>query len=281
MNVFSFCLYGPETPKYYFGLLENILLINTYFPDWRIFVYLGNDVVESFINKLRANPTVVLRHTGVDGHKNSIYRFFAIDEPSVTTMMVRDADSRVHWKDRWAIRNFMDSKYGVHIIRDHVEHTSNILAGLWGAKKQAVSFSIREMYSNWTPTFAGSGSKGDPNGFGIDQNFLKLELYPKLQPNALVHYSNNRLMMGEVGVEFPFQWKNDVYCGRIELEYLDNHYPDTPYPKRGGLQLPRAAVRLNVSAPPPASQPAPPTEVPILIRQPVNTPVFLNFLNRK
>jgi hypothetical protein len=40
-------------------------------------------------------------------------------------------------------------------------------------------------------------------------------------------------------------------------------------------------VRLNVSAPPPASQPAPPTEVPILIRQPVNTPVFLNFLNRK
>lgn len=283
MNVFSFCLYGPETPKYYFGLLENVRLINQYFADWKIFVYLGNDVPESFVTKLRSNPTVILRHTGVDGHKNSVHRFFAIDEPSVNVMMVRDADSRVHWKDRWAIRNFMDSPYGVHIIRDHIEHTSNILAGLWGVKKTAVPLSIRELYTNWTPEFAGSGDKADPNGFGIDQNFLKLVLYPKIKNAVLVHYSNNRLMVGETGVEFPFEWKNDVYCGRVELEYMDKHYSDNPHPKRIGLQLPKVAVRLNVSAPPPPA--APPQQetrpLPIVIRQPSNTPLFLNFLNKK
>lgn len=284
-NVFSFCLYGPETPKYYFGLMENIRLINEHFPDWKIFVYLGNDVPESFISKLRTNPSVILRHTGVDGHKNSIYRFFAIDEPSVTTMMVRDADSRVHWKDRWAIRNFIESSSGVHIIRDHIEHTIQILAGLWGIKKSALSFSIQDAYKEWTPIFAGSGDKNDPNGFGIDQNFLKMVLYPRLASSVLVHYSNNRLMIGEVGIEFPFEWKNDVYCGRVELEYMDKYYPDNPHKKRPGLNLPKGSVRLSAAAPSPAPAPAQPVpavkEIPLTIREPPKTPLFLNFLNRK
>lgn len=282
VNVFSFCLYGPETPKYYFGLLENIRLINSHFPDWKIYVYLGNDVPESFEHTLLANPTLVVRRTGADGHTNSIYRFFAIDEPSVNTMMVRDCDSRVHWKDRWAIRNFMESGRGVHIIRDHVEHTSNILAGLWGVKKSSVSFSIQELYKAWTPEFAGSGDKDTPAGFGIDQNFLKLVLYPKIVQDAWVHYSKNRLMVGEVGIEFPFEWKNDVYCGRVELEYLDKFYPDNPHVKKSGLQLPKAAVRLSL----PSSVPtAPPPVVPqprdITVPQPSATPLFINFLNRK
>ena len=283
MNAFSFCLYGPETPKYYFGLLENIRLINQHFPDWKIFVYLGNDVPESFEKRLRSNPTLVTRRTGVDGHLNSIYRFFAIDEPSVSTMMVRDADSRVHWKDRWAIRNFMDSSSGVHIIRDHIEHTIQILAGLWGVKKSAIPFSVQELYQTWTPRFAGSGNRDEPTGFGIDQNFLKLVLYPMISTEALVHYSNNRLMVGELGIEFPFEWKNDVYCGRVELEYLDKFYPDNPHVKRPGLQLPKVPVRLNLSSPtPPQVVTPPPQPIPdVRIREPSNTPLFLNFLNRK
>jgi len=281
VNVFSFCLYGPETPKYYFGLLENIRLINQHFPDWKIFVYLGNDVPESFEKKLHSNPTLIVHRTGVDGHKNSVYRFFAIDEPFVNTMMVRDADSRVHWKDRWAIRNFMESSSGVHIIRDHIEHTSNILAGLWGVKKSVIPFSVQELFQNWTPEFAGSGNKDEPAGFGIDQNFLKLVLYPKISKEALVHYSNGRLMIGEVGLEFPFEWKNDVYCGRVELEYLDKFYPDNPHVKRPGLQLPKALVRLNVSAPQIVSSPLPQKIPDVRIREPSNAPMFLNFLNRK
>ena len=282
LNVFSFCIYGPETPKYYFGLLENIRLINQHFPDWKIFVYAGDDVSNDFISTLRSNPTVVVRMTGVHGHKNSIHRFFAIDEPAVNVMVVRDADSRVHWKDRWAIRDFMSSGHGVHIVRDHVEHTSNILAGLWAIRKDAAPGSIYNLYKNWSPEFAGSGDKADPGGFGIDQNFLKLVVYPKIVDRVYVHYSNNRLMMGETGKEFPFEWKNDVYCGRVELEYVDKFFPDTPHPRKIGLQLPQAPVRLHLTAPTP-SVPRP-VEKPAAsypIRQPSNTPLFLNFLNRK
>lgn len=278
VNVFSFCIYGPENPKYYVGLLKNIELINQHFADWKIFVYVGADVSATYIETLRQNPSVVLRETGIVGHENSVHRFFAIDEPDVSLMMVRDADSRVHWKDRWAIREFLRLDYDVHIVRDHAEHMTYILAGLWGMKKNAISESIREMYMHWTPKFAGSGNKTNLRGFGVDQNFLSLELYPKIKSRAFVHYSNRCLMVGEVGVEFPFEWKNDTYCGRVELEYLDK--PDIPHARRSAmLNLPNVAVRLGgttVAPPAPASTPVAPTDVTIR-----NPPLFLNFLNKK
>jgi hypothetical protein len=218
MNVFSFCIYGPERPKYHTGLLENIQIIAEYYPEWRVFVYVGSDTPSTFIRQLESRPNVVLRFTNIQGHKNSIHRFFAIDEPDVDVMMVRDADSRVHWKDRWAINNFLASGKGVHIIRDHVEHGAVILAGLWGIRKGVLSRRIQDMYNDWVPVFAGSGNKRDPEGFGIDQNFLLLSVYPMITGKSLVHYSFNCLFAGEHAMKFPFEWSPDIYCGRIELE---------------------------------------------------------------
>lgn len=58
VHAFSFCLYGPETPKYYDGLLENLVLIQRYYPTWRIYVYVGSDVPQSFVERLRGTPQV-------------------------------------------------------------------------------------------------------------------------------------------------------------------------------------------------------------------------------
>jgi len=217
VDAFSFCLYGPERAKYHTGLLENIVLIGQYFPDWKVFVYLGSDITPEYIRKLVSYPNVILRHTNVLGHTNTIHRFFAIDEPGVETMMVRDADSRVHWKDRWAIHDFMSKDRGVHIIRDHRQHDIQILAGLWGIRKHVLPTPIQQLYREWIPVFAGSGKHNDPTGFGIDQNFLYTAIFPKISSTTLVHYSNRCLFPGETAVEFPFEWSDDIYCGRVEL----------------------------------------------------------------
>lgn len=219
VNAFSFCLYGPENQKYYRGLLENIFLAGKYFPTWKVYVYYGPDVTEGMINHLSVCTSVVLRPTGLYGEPNMIQRFYAIDEPEVDLMMVRDADSRIHWKDRWAIRDFVGRpEFVAHTIRDNFEHTAAMMGGLWGIRKSA-GFSMHEAYAS----YASYPDKGHRNGH--DQNFLSDVIYPRVLPSLLVHYSNKRVRLGERATEFPFEWSNDIYCGRVELEFLDRPEP--------------------------------------------------------
>jgi hypothetical protein len=134
VNVFSFCLYGPENPTYYRGMLENIALIGMYYPQWKVYIYIAPDVTQEMRAHLRACSSVVLRETNVLGAPNMIHRFYAIDEPGVDLMLVRDADSRVHWKDRWAINQFLESKRIAHMIRDNESHKVEMCGGLWGVR---------------------------------------------------------------------------------------------------------------------------------------------------
>lgn len=208
MRVFSFCLYNAYTPYYYTGLLENIDLIHRFFPGWEIYVYIGNDVPSWFQEKL-LELRCTIRQTGATGIVNMVHRFFAIDEPEVDLMIVRDADSRVHWKDRWAIQQFVSSSARLHIIRDNKVHTVPILGGLWGIRKPFES--IRDLYT------------ANPDGLqvhlGHDQNFLANQIYPRFKKSEmLIHSSISwKFVPDEVLTPFPFKWNPMVWCGRGEV----------------------------------------------------------------
>lgn len=209
VNAFSYCLYGGYNPRYYPVLLTNLELVATYFPDWKVYVWISPDVDPSFVQTLRSHPQVVVRETGVTGPANMIHRFYTIDEPTIDLMMVRDADSLIHWKDRWAIQEFVKSEFLAHTIRDNLEHTAPLMGGLWGIRKSA-GLSMRREYANYVEDIT------QGHRLAHDQNFLYDIVYPKVLPQLLVHYSNGRGRVGEHAVEFPFEWSNDVYCGRIE-----------------------------------------------------------------
>jgi hypothetical protein len=195
-------------------MLTNIQLIRTHFPDWKVYVYVGEGVSESMLATLRACPNVVLKETGIAGEKNMIERFFAIDEPEVDVMMVRDADSYVHHRDRWAIRNFMTTPYQAHTIRDHPQHTARLMGGLWGIRKSA-GLRMRDLYASY---------REDPSlGHRVahDQNFLMDVVYPRVLNVLLVHYSNATVFKGETAVSIPFQWSPDFFCGKTEAVYQE------------------------------------------------------------
>lgn len=205
--VFSFALYG-ENPLYTYGLLENIGLIGHHFPTWKVYVYHSPDVPESVLNVLRPCSSVVLRPTGVNGSPNKTYRFFAIDEPDVEVMFVRDADSRVHWKDRWAIREFLKSNMDAHVIRDNPMHTAPITGGLWGIRK-STRVHIQNLYDAYS-------KKDIEDRWCSDQNFLADMLYPKIYKNLLVHFGAGQHRYRENIYVFPFPWSEETYCGRIQ-----------------------------------------------------------------
>lgn len=273
MNVFSFCLYGPENSRYYRGLLENIFLAGKFFPDWKVYVYYGPDVDESMIRHLEACTSVVLRSTGDMGPINMIHRFYAIDEEGVDLMMVRDADSRIHWKDRWAIREFVRQPgFAAHTIRDNIEHTADMMGGLWGIRKSS-GLNLHAEYA----TYQEDKERGHRQGH--DQNFLADVVYPKVVGRMLVHYSNGRRKLGETAVEFPFEWINDVYCGRIEMDYRETEEPPRKNPV---VQMPYASLRLEVLAvpvqPPPSLVTASP---PVPTLRDTYVPPIVKFLHRK
>ena len=267
VNVFSFCLYGPENPKYYTGMLENVYLAGIHFPTWKVYVYYAPDVAQDMVDKLRPCSNVVLRPTEILGEPNMIRRFFAIDEPDVELMMVRDADSRIHWKDRWAIRDFLSKpEFIAHTVRDHKEHTARIMGGIWGIRKSA-GLHMQTEYANYHE------DKSLGHRLAHDQNFLGDVIYPKVLPKLLIHYSFHKRTGETNAVEFPFEWSGDVFCGKTE-----NIFYDTPQPlERRSLVLPEAHIRVRDREVPTA--PSNRSEVHIV---PPQLPVQgLTFLRRK
>lgn len=130
---FSFCLYGEHTDKYYTGLSRNVDVIREHYPRWDIVVYAAPEA-EAYVRSLGVNCVP----TGRTGAVNTIYRFLPIADPTYDVVCVRDTDSRIHERDRWCIRHFLDSPYSLYTIRDHPWHRYRIMCGLWGAKRGAV-----------------------------------------------------------------------------------------------------------------------------------------------
>lgn len=221
VNAFSFCIYNGYNPLYYTGLIENIDLIRKHFPEFYTYVYVGNDVPDWFLIELRARPKIITRFTKETGPRNMIHRFFAIDEPEIDIMFVRDADSRIHWKDRWAIREFLNTPEAtLHIIRDNPEHATAIMGGLWGMRK-VKGVSIQALYAEHR------SENPQAHGMGYDQDFLIDKIYPLFTRSMLIHSSQTwRHKPFEILNPFPFTYTNDIYCGRIEsVEYREPIMP--------------------------------------------------------
>ena len=103
--VFSFIVFGSQD-KYCKGILKNIECIQREFPDWEVWVYIGNGVPHEVVQHIENIPKVRCIFTGLDGMVNKIYRFFPIDDPNVDICIIRDADSRIYDRDVECIKDF-------------------------------------------------------------------------------------------------------------------------------------------------------------------------------
>ena len=203
-------------------MLQNVWLIGTHYPEWKVYIYAAPDVDQTFLDQVAMFSNVVVRQTGKLGEINMVERFFAIDEPDVEIMLVRDADSHVHWKDRWAINDFLSKpQYVAHIIRDNTQHRVRMLGGLWGVRKSA-NIVVRDLYALY---------EKNPHDWkiGNDQSFLSGHVYPYISGGALIHYSNNCIRSGEHAFAFPFRYSEDIFCGRCDDA---TEFKDDPEPSR-------------------------------------------------
>jgi len=202
VKVFSFCLYGIKD-KYNKGMLKNIELINKEFPDFEIWIYIGECV--PILKQLQQNKSVKCIFTGKTGHENMSYRFFAIDNPDVEIAIVRDADSRVYSRDVGFIKQFINSTKLFHIIHDHPHHTFKIMGGMWAMKK-GLDINIQQLYMDeWRPY-------NNFNDFFNDSYFLQNVLYFKLDPrDCMFHLNYENNVEHFVGQVYEFDGEGKEY----------------------------------------------------------------------
>lgn len=175
-KVICFSLWGNKS-RYIGGMFHNVELAKIYYPDWIIRIYLGKDVEEETVEKLSSNDNVEIIGMEEDCNWTGMFwRFLAASDPDVEVMLSRDADSRLHHREKAAVDEWLNSDKQFHIMRDHPYHGVAILGGMWGAKKGILP-NIKEAIDNY--------DKGD--FLGVDQNFLGEHIYPLVRNTAMVH----------------------------------------------------------------------------------------------
>ncbi len=225
-KVFSFSLFG-SAEKYWRGLFNNIDLIHTHFPDWWIYVWVGDGVSEDILLDLNEKKSVVLIPTHQNGLINMSYRFFSIDFPDVEVMCVRDADSRVNERDKACIEDFVHSDKKFHILRDHPNHHHPIMGGMWGLKKGLLQCSLQEAFHTWKETHTATE-------FWNDMDFLKQFFYPHIIPFAMIHDELQTFEAPELRTPFriPLDSQKYHFIGQAyEFDKEGKEYPKYPYAK--------------------------------------------------
>lgn len=86
------------------------------------------------LSEFKVNDSKGLELTPVNYVLPRMWRFFAIGDSFIDTMMSRDTDSYILQREVDAVNVWLNSDKKFHVMRDHPHHGVNILAGMWGFK---------------------------------------------------------------------------------------------------------------------------------------------------
>lgn len=177
-NIITFSLWG-KNPRYVDGLKKNLDLIPTIYPNWKVVLYCDYSVDMKYLKEINALYDIDIRIVQDTEHMGPFYgaywRFFINDDENVDRYIVRDLDSRVNWREKAAVDEWIKSGKDFHIMRDHQNHTFPIQGGMWGGR--ANIFKIIPMIQNYA-TY---------DQYGCDQFFLSNIIYPMIKDNTMVH----------------------------------------------------------------------------------------------
>ena len=176
MKVIAFSLWGDNT-RYTLGALQNASLAKLVYPEWVCRFYVGQSTPDHIVQLLREFNNVEIISMKEEGDWTGMFwRFLAAGDPTIDAVIVRDCDSRLWFREKGAVDEWLKSNTDFHIMRDNPEHGTPILGGMWGVRG-GVFPDMEELIENYT--------KGD--FWQVDQNFLKDIIYPKIKDRALVH----------------------------------------------------------------------------------------------
>lgn len=197
-KVISYSLWGTN-PKYTIGAIRNAELANVIYPGWESVFFVADSVDRRILEDLSEIPnTEVINKSEKDSWANMFWRFSTCYNDQIIASIFRDTDSRLSYREKYAVDEWMKSNKTFHIMRDHPFHRFHILGGMWGYKHNP-KYDIEKLLNNF---------KAQDN-YGTDYQFLASKLYPLIKNDKIVHdeFFENR--------PFPFPRQGNEFVGDV------------------------------------------------------------------
>jgi len=176
-KLISFCVWGDD-PKYCVGAIKNAILAKQIYPDWICRYHCDKSVPKDIIEKLKNLDNVeILMFENCNNWKFTTSRLFPLDDPDIEYIIFRDTDSRLSYREKAAVDEWILSGKSAHIMKDHLWHASfPILAGLFGLKCGIIK-NITDKLNNFQID----------EQYHYDQIFIKDEIYPFIKDDCMIH----------------------------------------------------------------------------------------------
>ncbi len=183
-KVISFSLWGTA-PFYSYGAMINLILSRTVYPDWSCRFYVDKSVPRACVAFLSENGADVRKIEDEYPGVGLFQRFLVMNDPTVGRFLVRDCDARLSAAEADLVRQWIDSGYPFHAVRDHVLHNELMIGCLWAGRTDC-GIDIVELMRRYF-TF------GPTAKYGHDQRMLGRMLWPIIRGRCLVHDKYYRL----------------------------------------------------------------------------------------
>ncbi len=170
-----YSLWG-DNPKYTIGAIKNAKQIKKIYPGWIARFYCGTSVPAEILEALQQEQAEIKLMNVPGDWSGMFWRFEAIADADVSVMISRDTDSRLTHRESAAVNEWLQSDKLFHVMRDHPEHNTEILGGMWGARKPILQ-DINHLMKAY--------NKGD--FWQVDQNFLREVVWPRISYTVCVH----------------------------------------------------------------------------------------------
>jgi len=180
MKVISFSLFG-DNPIYTIGAIRNADLKNEIFPDWEMWLYHNHTVPQNILNELEQRGVKLINMGRDQRFLNALWRFIPAGDDTVEYFFSRDCDSRISYRDKEAVEEWIKSGKKAHILRDHpIGHFWVMNAGMWGCKGGSIP-AFKEIFDSF------NNSNLNLNDRYLDQIFLRDHIYPLIVNDSLIH----------------------------------------------------------------------------------------------
>ena len=112
----------------------NLVLSRTVYPGWTCRFYVDATVPRACVDFLADNGGDVRRMEDEYPGVGLFQRFLVMNDQSVGRFLVCDCDARLSAEEAELVRQWIDSDYPFHAVRDHVLHNELMIGCLWAGR---------------------------------------------------------------------------------------------------------------------------------------------------
>ncbi|XP_057295755.1 uncharacterized protein LOC130624199 [Hydractinia symbiolongicarpus] len=195
--VLSYSIFGKDSARkwgYLIGMVAKEAKESNLYHDWIVRIYhdkaLSKEYIKNHTSKFDnlkffdvSKIPLYGDITSIDGR---VWRFFPLADDTVDIVCVRDLDSPILKREEDAVREWLTSGHIMHVMRDHVQHGTVILGGMWGflnAMNRGLGRKIVDRVLHNAAKRTGSAEAAKSS----DQTVLARHVWPLVKLDTLQH----------------------------------------------------------------------------------------------